>query len=76
MPICGLISTMSRMPCKPPGKIILAVYYLALTAVTFMLSAYAMNIEMLAVGESIGVARLFLLSFWAPGLWGYSLVLI
>jgi hypothetical protein len=68
--------SLSRMPCKPHGKVILAVYYLALTAVTFMLSAYAMNIEMLAVGESIGVARLFLLSFWAPGLWGYSLVLI
>jgi len=66
--------SLSRMPCKPLRKIFFAVYYLALTSVSFMLSAYAMNIEMLAHGESIGVARLFLLSFWAPGLWGHPLV--
>jgi hypothetical protein len=57
------------MPCKPLRKIFFAVYYLALTAVAFMLSAYAMDIEMLAHGESSGVGRLFLLNFWAPGLW-------
>jgi hypothetical protein len=65
--------SLSRMPCKPLRKIFFAVYYLALTAVAFMLSAYAMNIEMLAHGESVGVARLFLLNFWAPDLWGYTL---
>jgi hypothetical protein len=61
--------SLSRMPCKPLRKIFFAVYYLALTAVAFMLSAYAMDIEMLAHGESSGVGRLFLLNFWAPGLW-------
>ena len=66
--------SLSRMPGKPLRKIFFAVYYLALTCVSFILSAYAMNIEMLAHGESIGVTRLFLLSFWAPGLWGHSLV--
>lgn len=65
--------SLSRMPCKPLRKIFFAGYYLALTCVAFMLSAYAMNIEMLARGESIGIARLFLLSFWAPGLWGHPL---
>jgi hypothetical protein len=65
--------SLSRMPCKPLRKIFFAVYYLALTCVAFMLSAYAMDIEMLARGESVGVARLFLLNFWAPDLWGYTL---
>ena len=66
--------SLSRMPCKPLRKIFFAGYYLLLTSVSFMLSAYAMDIELLARGESIGVARLFLLSFWAPGLWGHPLV--
>jgi hypothetical protein len=64
--------SLSRLPCKPLRKIFFAGYYLVLTGVAFMMSAYAMNIEMLARGESIGVARLFLSSLWAPGLWGYS----
>jgi hypothetical protein len=66
--------SLSRMPCKPLRKTFFAGYYLLLTSVSFMLSAYAMNIELLARGESIGVARLFLLSFWAPGLWGHPFV--
>ena len=66
--------SVSRMPCKPLRKVFFAVYYLALTAVAFMLSAYAMDIEMLARGESTGVGRLFLMNFWAPGLWSHPLV--
>ena len=58
-----------RLPDTPRRKYMYAGYYLILTSVVFTLSAYALQIEMLARGESVGILRLFIQNFWAPGVW-------
>ena len=51
------------------GGVAYAAYYLVLSSLVLLLSAFALNIELLARGEPSSVARLFFQSFWAPGLW-------
>lgn len=58
-----------RMPDTRQRKFLYFGYYVILTSLVFALSAHALHIELLARGESIGVLRLFLQNFWAPGLW-------
>lgn len=64
------IWSLSRLPVKPGRKIIFTGFYFMLTGLVFLMSAFALNIEMLARGESSGVGRLFVQTFWSPGLWG------
>jgi hypothetical protein len=61
--------SVSRLPCSPQHKRNYIAYYFLFTALMFAMSAYALHIEFLVVGESPGLVQLFLQSFWAPSLW-------
>jgi len=58
-----------RLPDGRSPKFYYLGYYAILTCLAFCLSAYALHIEQLAHGRSVGVLQLFLQSFWTPGLW-------
>jgi hypothetical protein len=61
--------SLCRLPARRQHKLAYAAYYLVLSSLVLLLSALALNIELLARGEPSSVARLFFQSFWAPGLW-------